>query len=230
MQVTFTRTGPRTYGIAADRGGGSVVHMPTGPGFDPWLPHDLVHFVVERHVGIEHGVFGQLAAGGTAGRFFTIPHRRRDPARRRSARLAALGREDTARSERLTALGMAAWHESRGGRWEYADALDRHDVAAGPAAPLAELDDVASRRHALGVGEALTLAWPADLTRRPGGSADGRRPSRDRAATARRRGAPRGPPTPRPGHLAPPDEGGGSPRRCGGMPQHGGGTTPSGRR
>jgi hypothetical protein len=66
MQVTFTRTGPRTYGIAADRGGGSVVHMPTGPGFDPWLPHDLVHFVVERHVGIVHGVFGQLAAGGTA--------------------------------------------------------------------------------------------------------------------------------------------------------------------
>src|SRR4051794_41658768 len=84
MQVTFTRTGPRTYGIAADRGGGPVVHMPTGPGFDPWLPHDLVHFVVERHVGIEHGVFGQLAAGGTAGTVFTTPPppRGRGPRRR----------------------------------------------------------------------------------------------------------------------------------------------------
>src|SRR4051812_50024433 len=73
MQVTFTRTGPRTYGIAADRGGGSVVHMPTGPGFDPWLPHDLVHFVVERHVGIEHGV--RPARGGRhgGGGFFQPP-------------------------------------------------------------------------------------------------------------------------------------------------------------
>src|SRR4051794_10397233 len=196
MQVTFTRTGPRTYGIAADRGGGSVVHMPTGPGFDPWLPHDLVHFVVERHVGIEHGVFGQLAAGGTAGTFFAIPHRRRDPARRRSARLAALGREDTARSERLTALCMAAWHERRGGRWEYADGLERDEVAAVPAALLAELDDVASRWHALGVGEAPTLAWPADLTRRPGGAAAGRRPSPAPPATAPPPAAPRAPPPP----------------------------------
>jgi hypothetical protein len=186
MQVTFTRTGPRTYGIAADRGGGSVVHMPTGPGFHPWLPHDLVHFVVERHVGIVHGVFGQLAAGGTAGTFFTIPHRRRDRAGRRSARLAALGREDTARSERLAAVSMAAWHVRRGSRWAFADALDGEAVAAVPAALLAELDDAASRWHALGVGEALTLTWPADLTPRPGGSAHGRRPSRDRGATARR--------------------------------------------
>jgi hypothetical protein len=186
MQVTFTRTGPRTYGIAADRGGGSVVHMPTGPGFDPWLPHDLVHFVVERHLGIVHGVFGQLAAGGTAGTFFTIPHRWRDPARRRSARLAALGREDTARSERLTAVRMAAWHARRGGRRPFADACERDEVAAVPTALLAELDDAASRWHALDVGQALTLDWPADLTPRPGGSAHGRRLSRDRGATARR--------------------------------------------
>jgi hypothetical protein len=71
VQVTFTRTGERRYSIVADRGGGSVLHMPRGPGYDPWLPHDLVHFVPERHLGIARGVFGQLAAGGTAGTFFT---------------------------------------------------------------------------------------------------------------------------------------------------------------
>jgi hypothetical protein len=184
MQVTFTRTGPRRYAIAADRGGGSVVHMPVAPGYDPWLPHDLVHLAVERYFGIAHGVFGQLAAGGTAGTFFAIPHRRRDRAGRRSARLAAIGREDTARSERLAATDTVAWHLRRTGRSPSAGALDDETPSA---ALLADLDHLARRWNALGVGEALTLTWPADLTPRPGGSAHGRRRSRDRGTAARRR-------------------------------------------
>jgi len=42
------------------------------PGYDPVLPHDLQHFIVERALGIEGAVFGQLAAGGTAGTFHVI--------------------------------------------------------------------------------------------------------------------------------------------------------------
>jgi hypothetical protein len=105
MQVTFTWTGERSYSIAAHRPSGDVLHMPRAPGYDPWLPHDVVHLMVERHFEIARGVYGQLAAGGDAGTFFTIPHRRRDPVRRLSRRLGALGREDTARSERLTGTG-----------------------------------------------------------------------------------------------------------------------------
>jgi hypothetical protein len=187
MQVTFTKTGERSYAIAAQRPGGDVLHMPRAPGYDPWLPHDVVHFVVERHLRIACGVFGQLAAGGDAGTFFTIPHRRRDPVRRLSQRLGALGREDTARSERLAAACMAAWHARRGGRWEFADTVDGANVAGLPEALLAELDEVAARWHALSVGKALTLAWPAELTIRPGGSAHGRRQNRDRVMAARRR-------------------------------------------
>jgi hypothetical protein len=187
VQVTFTRTGERRYSIEADRGGGSVVHMPRAPGHDPWLPHDLVHFVLERHLGIARGVFGQLAAGGAAGTFFTIPHRRRDPGRRISARLAELGREDTARSERLAGACMAAWHARHGRRWAFAGAVDGAEAAAVPEALLDELDDVAHRWHELAVGDALTLTWPAGLTIRPAGSALGRRPSRDRGVAARRR-------------------------------------------
>jgi hypothetical protein len=92
VQVTFIRTGERSYAIAARRGRGDALHMPRAPGYDPWLPH-LV----------------------------------------------------------------------------------------------AELDEVATRWHALSVGEALTLTWPAQLTIRPGGSSRGRRRNRDRRVAARRR-------------------------------------------
>ena len=187
MQVTFTRTGERSYAIAAQRGSGDVLHMPRAPGYDPWLPHDVVHFVVERHLEIAGGVFGQLAAGGDAGTFFTIPHRRRDPARRLSSRLGVLGRQDTARSERLAAACTAAWHARHSGRWEFADVVDGDDVAGLPETLLGELDEVATRWHALSVGEALTLTWPAQLTIRPGGSSRGRRQNRDRRVAARRR-------------------------------------------
>jgi hypothetical protein len=186
MHVTFTKTGERSYSIAAHRPSGDVLHMPHAPGYDPWLPHDVVHFVVERHFEIAHGVFGQLAAGGDAGTFFTIPHRRRDPARRRSSRLGALGREDTARSERLAGACMAAWHVRHGGRWEFDDTVPGDEIAGLPEALLAELDEVADLWHALSVGEALTLTWPARLTIRPGGSSRGRRQNRDRGRAARR--------------------------------------------
>ena len=187
MRVSFIRTGERRYAIEVDRGDGPLMHMPQAPGFDPWLPHDLVHFVVERHVGIAAGVFGQLAAGGDAGTFFTIPHERRDPTRRLSERLGRLGRDDMARSEHLAAASMAAWHARRGGRWPFADAVSERDAAHVPDALLAELDAAARDWHALQVGGRLQMTWPPRLTLRPGGSPRGRRPSRDRALPARRR-------------------------------------------
>ena len=166
VQVRFIRTGERRYRVEVDRADGSIMHMPHGPGFDPWLPHDLVHYVVERHLGIAGGVFGQLAAGGDAGTFFTIPHRRRDPARRRSERLGMLGREDMARSERLAAACTAAWHARRGRRWAFAEAVDPGELDAVPAALLSELEQAATRWHALQIGGALALDWPDQLRAR----------------------------------------------------------------
>ena len=186
MRVSFVRTGERRYAIEADRGDGRLMHMPQAPGFDRRLPHDLVHFVVERHYGLAGGVFGQLAAGGDAGTFFTIPHRRRDAARRLSARLGALGREEMARSERLAGACMAAWHARRGDRWDFAETVAQPDAAEVSEAVLAELDEIATRWHAVQVGGRITLDWPAALALRPGSAARGRRPARDRALTKRR--------------------------------------------
>ena len=166
MQISFIRTGARRYRIEVARDDDSVMHMPHGPGFHPWLPHDLVHFVVERHFGIAMGVFGQLAAGGDAGTFFSIPHRRRDPRRRLSARLAALGRDDVARSERLTAACMTAWHARRGERWEFAQTVAPVEMSEISDVLMAELDDVADRWHRTQVGRALVVEWPEQLTAR----------------------------------------------------------------
>jgi hypothetical protein len=109
MQVTFTRTGDRRYAIAVVRAGAPELIMDPAGGYDPLVPHDLAHFAVEQACRIEHGVFGQLAAGGDVRTF-----RRADGAvdrrlRRRGERLVRLFGGDLARSEKLTARAMRAW-------------------------------------------------------------------------------------------------------------------------
>jgi hypothetical protein len=69
MTVTFVRTGERRYAVRADIDGGESVQMDQAPGFDPLVPHDLQHFIVEKCLRIEGGIFGRLAAGGTAKTF-----------------------------------------------------------------------------------------------------------------------------------------------------------------
>ena len=83
MEITFRRTGERRYAVVAEPEGHPAVTMDPAPGFDPRLPHDLVHYAVEREHGIELGVFGQLAAGGnlrTFRRLDATPDRRFDAA------------------------------------------------------------------------------------------------------------------------------------------------------
>ena len=69
MRVSFIRSGERRYGMRIERAEGPALVMDPAPGFDPDLPHDMVHFVVEAALGLRTGVFGQLAAGGDAGSF-----------------------------------------------------------------------------------------------------------------------------------------------------------------
>ena len=113
MLVTFVRTGERRYAVRAMVEGKAVVEMSPAPGYDPMVPHDLQHFIVERALGIEGAVFGQLAAGGTAGTFHVVatggsPRRARE-GRKRAAKQAKLSlqRDDPARSERAT---YVCWH------------------------------------------------------------------------------------------------------------------------
>jgi hypothetical protein len=116
MLVTFTRTGERRYAVRATVKGMPELEMNPAPGYDALMPHDLQHFIVERALGIDGGVYGQLAAGGTVGTFHSVatPGDHRAAARqrrkqaRKSSQLIAGHVEDCARSERAT---YVCWHD-----------------------------------------------------------------------------------------------------------------------
>ena len=71
IYANLNRTAERRYSIVVLREGMDPLHMESAPGFDPLMPHDLQHFIVEQELGIKLGIFGQLAAGGTAGTLTT---------------------------------------------------------------------------------------------------------------------------------------------------------------
>jgi hypothetical protein len=35
-----------------------TAEMSPAPGYNPWLPHDLQHLIVERALGIDGAIFG----------------------------------------------------------------------------------------------------------------------------------------------------------------------------
>jgi hypothetical protein len=117
MAVTFVRTAERRYAVRAAVEGIPIVEMNPAPGYDALVPHDLQHFIVERALGIGGAIYGQLAAGGTAGTFHTIcvfatprqasrDQRKRD---RKSSKLMSSQRLDCARSERATYVCWYDW-------------------------------------------------------------------------------------------------------------------------
>src|SRR5215216_4552390 len=116
MILVFSRTGERRYAVEAHREGFPDVVMNPAPGYDPLIPHDMMHLVVEAQLGLTRGIFGQLAAGGTAGTFHLSS--RNDEGSRQTARaskrvtergrkLLKQGQDDCVQSERATYI---CWH------------------------------------------------------------------------------------------------------------------------
>lgn len=117
MDVTFTRTGERRYGVFVERPGYPSAEMDPAPSYDDELPHDFVHFVVEEELGLELGVFGQLAAGGDASTFRIVPatsdrreaSRTRRRQQNRGKRLSEEGHEQAEFSERAATICHEEW-------------------------------------------------------------------------------------------------------------------------
>lgn len=174
MRVTFTKTDAKRYVVTVDREVAPPLLPRFGPGNDDLVPHDLAHYLVEEHYGIRLGVFGQLAAGAS-GLFFTAPEDRSLRLARRDARIAALGRNDMARSEELVQVTMAAWEREVGRTWHQGLPVTLDVDPARVAAGVRRIHEVSARWAALPFGGALTLEWPAHLVVNVAGSRQGRR-------------------------------------------------------
>jgi hypothetical protein len=139
------------------------VYLPAAPGYDDWLPHDLLHFVAEAELGLDGGIFGDLAAGGNARLFWPVD-RSQIPKLWRARRIKKQRLTEGRRSEELAAHLDRGWH---------ARTLEPQ--------LLAKLDALAEQWHDLPIGGELTLEWPL-----PEGVRRRDRHARARPATARR--------------------------------------------
>jgi hypothetical protein len=154
MKVTFTKTAKRRYRISVEGPGVVSAWMEPAPGYDERLPHDMAHFVVENELGIQGGVFGQLAAGGHARTFTQTGGPRKRKAVRRGDRIAAASRDDANLSERVVWLACGTWNNNLNGA---------HPVEGVSAADVKQLcrefDKVSQVWSKLAIGESMTLVW-----------------------------------------------------------------------
>jgi hypothetical protein len=184
MKVHFIRSGERRYGMRIERADAPVLVMNPAPGFDPDLPHDMVHFVVEAALGLKTGVFGQIAAGGDAGSFHVeagaalSAKERQRAARKQVVKGAKLiksqGREGEL-SEIAAFLFDIGWRSSQrpdspaqraalGGAERMRAGLspdERARIDAARPHVFEAFERLSKAWRALPVGEALILEWPS---------------------------------------------------------------------
>jgi hypothetical protein len=144
--------------------------MNPAPGYDPLIPHDMMHLVVEAKLGLSQGIFGQLAAGAGTFRLRVEPDessravaRLRRRLRKRGKKAMREGLDDCLKSERATHICRQAWL-TRSQLPEQRGVSDTKEKSLLNKKTLNEifrhLDDLSSRWSALTVGESMTVRWP----------------------------------------------------------------------
>lgn len=179
MDVIFQRTGERRYAVVVQVSGHPTQAMDPAPGFDPDIPHDLVHYLVEAELGLLSGVFGRAARGG--GTFIPTPFddqssRERARARRKQRRREGTlhrGDEEGGRnmenSERLAGICDVLWRRRHGQVPDPSrtapDTELPGDQAERVRRVVERLDAVAPIWKGLKVGGALVFRWPEVVPR-----------------------------------------------------------------
>ena len=186
MLVVFRRIGQRRYAVEVQRPPFPDLEMKPAPGYDPFLPHDLMHMVVEAQLGLKHAVFGQLAAGGDSGTFHIIVKpdegsrkttRVQRSVKARGRKLLREGRDECLQSERATYICWQEWlarsrsTEQRKLSQSMAEqakqvrgvgsAGESDKLSGRKLAEICErLDEFSSLWSRLEVGQGMTVRWP----------------------------------------------------------------------
>ncbi len=161
MIVTFTRTGERRYRVSVEGPGVIASSMEPAPGYDPLLPHDMAHFVVENELGILGGVFGQLASGGTAGTFHPHDDAKLRKILKRGKKILSMERGDASLSERIVAIACGRWRSD-----DLAPLQGREVSQVDVERVCRKFDEVSKVWSGLKVGESMSLAWDPALRRK----------------------------------------------------------------
>jgi hypothetical protein len=152
MNVTFTRTAARRYRVSVGGPGIEPLYMDPAPGYDPRLPHDAAHFIVENELNITGGVFGQLAAGGTAITFHSEHLKKPKRTKKRGKMLAKLNREDSLFSEHAVYAAQS--------RWENASIKPDTRIPVTDIARICRrFDEFSFQWSKLPIGGSITLEW-----------------------------------------------------------------------
>jgi len=141
VRVTFVKK-ERHYGVYISRDRATDLFAESAPGYDDWLPHDLLHFVAEAELGLDDGIFGTLAAGRKAKLFIPVDPKETVKVWRQN-RIKKVKLPEGRRSEELVAQLEHQWR-----------------TRTAPVAMQAKLDALAKEWHGLAVGGELTLEWP----------------------------------------------------------------------
>jgi len=160
VKVTFRKTHEKGYSVSVEGPGIYPATMDPAPGYDARLPHDAAHFIVENELGIMGGVFGQLAAGGTARTFFAQDRKKRRKAKAVGENLAKANKADALFSEHAVYAAQSRW--------------EKHDIIPDTKIPAADIDRICEKFEEfarmwskLPVGGSLSLDWgPARHTKR----------------------------------------------------------------
>lgn len=177
MDVEFRRTGERRYALTVYRENLPPFEI-RAPGYDPLMPHDLQHMIVESELGMTRGIFGFLAAGGHAGgpahpgEDRRAMSRRRAKGARRDRRMLARGARDQGdASERAAFICWYEWLRRSPDlacrkraaematyvRLSEADRLVFTDELF--ARVCARMDELGAKWASLAIGESFTVPW-----------------------------------------------------------------------
>lgn len=161
MRIVFTKGPGTSYNIAVHRENGATLAPRNGSGGHPYLPHDLVHFLVEAEAGIKFGVYGRLAAGDNGLFWPADPAERAKAARRkpRRAKPSPQAKADMDRSEELAGISVPVWEVRHGHARELSAYVTARKIPPVVDQIVSRFDDYAARWHALPVGDSLTLTW-----------------------------------------------------------------------
>jgi hypothetical protein len=176
MEITFTRSGERTYTTLALRDDGVLLQVPS---YDRKfsLPHDLAHYVVERELGLKHGFWGCVAAGAMFPGIQVVSGRRPDHAASRSKSILREAGQSGTEAEVLVGVLLGMMHDGLDDNWAAArTVLARAWTPARPSrGPLeaeevqrvcAALREAEHRWQALAIGQSITVSWPVDRRKR----------------------------------------------------------------